>query len=346
MQLHQILAFLTESGVDYDFVGDESIEVNQVSGLDKAQANHVSFLTDKKYQNYLKTTRAGLVILNRKMVEVTKPTYLVVENPYYVYALVAQFLNPLKPVLTFIHSSAVVHENAIVADDVYIGENVVVQQGAKIGKGSFLSAGCVIEEQVTIGQGCRIGSNAIICHETLIGNNVIIEAGAVVGGDGFGWANNRGQWVKIPQVGRVVIGNNVSIGNNVTIDRGAIEDTVVEDNCIIDNQVHLGHNVKIGSGSAIAGQAGLAGSTVLGKNCTVAGQVGFAGHIAIADNVHFLAKAGVTHDITDAGAYAGFPAIKASDWQKNSVRVRQLDKLAKQLKALQKQIDILSNEKI
>jgi len=182
-----------------------------------------------------------------------------------------------------------------------------------------------------------------ICHQSIIGSNVIIEAGAVIGGDGFGWANNKGQWVKIPQVGRVIIGNDVSIGNNVTIDRGAIEDTIIEDNCIIDNQVHLAHNVKIGSGSAIAGQAGFAGSTTLGKNCTVAGQVGFAGHITIADNVHFLAKSGVTNNITEAGAYSGFPAVKASDWQKNSVRIRQLDKLAKQVKALQKQIEKLSD---
>ncbi|BCN93434.1 UDP-3-O-acylglucosamine N-acyltransferase [Thiomicrorhabdus immobilis] len=343
MQLHKILAFLAENGVDYDFVGDDSIEINQVSGLDNARADQVSFLTDKKYLDYLQTTQAGLVILNKKMVDATHVAHLLVDNPYYVYALVAQLLNPLKPASNFIHPSAVVHQDAIVGDDVYIGENVVVQQGVKIESGSYLAAGCVIEEFTTLGKQCRIGSNATICHHCSLGDNVIIEAGAVIGGDGFGWANNQGQWFKIPQVGRVIIGNNVSIGNNVTVDRGAIEDTIIEDNCIIDNQVHLAHNVKIGSGSAIAGQAGFAGSTVLGKNCTVAGQVGFAGHIEITDNVHFLAKAGVTHDITESGAYAGFPAIKASDWQKNSVRVRQLDKLAKQVKALQKQIDILSN---
>ena len=343
MQLQQILTFLTEKGVDFDFIGDESLEISQVSSLDKALSNEISFLTDKKYEHYLETTQAGVVILSKKMLGFTSHPHILVDNPYYVYALVAQCLNPIKAVFDSKHPSAVISPAAKVSHEVFISENVVVQAGGVVGNGTFLSAGSVIEENVHIGENCRIGSNVTICHGCIIGNNVIIEAGAVIGGDGFGWANNQGKWVKIPQVGKVIIGNDVSIGNNVTIDRGAIEDTIIEDNCIIDNQVHIAHNVKIGSGSAIAGQVGFAGSTTLGKNCTVAGQVGFAGHIDITDNVHFLAKAGVTNNITEAGAYAGFPAVKASEWQKNSVRIRQLDKLSKQVKLLQKQIDSLTN---
>lgn len=342
MQLQQILTFLDEKGVDFDFIGDQSIEISQVSSLDKALNNEISFLTDKKYEHYLESTQAGVVILSKKMLGSTSNPHILVDNPYYVYALVAQCLNPPKTVFESKHPSAVISPAAKVSHSVFISENVVVQAGGVVGNGTFLSAGAIIEESVQIGENCRIGSNVTICHGCIIGNNVIIEAGAVIGGDGFGWANNQGQWVKIPQVGKVIIGNDVSIGNNVTIDRGAIEDTIIEDNCIIDNQVHIAHNVKIGSGSAIAGQVGFAGSTTLGKNCTVAGQVGFAGHIDIADNVHFLAKAGVTHNITEAGAYAGFPAVKASEWQKNSVRIRQLDKLSKQVKLLKKQIDSLN----
>ena len=342
MQLQQILTFLNEKGVDFEFIGDESIEISQVSSLDKALSDEISFLTDKKYEHYLETTQAGVVILSKKMLGFTSNPHILVDNPYYVYALVAQCLNPTKNIFDSQHPSAVVSSEAKISDAVFISENVVVQGGSIVGNGTLLSAGAVIEENVQIGENCRIGSNVTICHNCTIGNNVIIEAGAVIGGDGFGWANNQGQWVKIPQVGKVIIGNDVSIGNNVTIDRGAIEDTIIEDNCIIDNQVHIAHNVKIGSGSAIAGQVGFAGSTTLGKNCTVAGQAGFAGHIDITDNVHFLAKAGVTNNITESGAYAGFPAVKASEWQKNSVRIRQLDKLSKQVKLLQKQIDTLS----
>lgn len=343
MQLQQILTFLNEKGVDFDFIGDESLEISQVSSLDNALSNEISFLTDKKYEHYLETTQAGVVILSKKMLGFTSNPHILVDNPYYVYALVAQCLNPTKTVSDSKHPSAVISRAAKVSDTVFISENVVVQSGVFIGNGTFVSPGAVIEENVQIGENSRIGSNVTICNGCIIGNNVIIEAGTVIGGDGFGWANNQGQWVKIPQIGKVIIGNDVSIGNNVTIDRGAIEDTIIEDNCIIDNQVHIAHNVKIGSGSAIAGQVGFAGSTTLGKNCTVAGQVGFAGHIDIVDNVHFLAKAGVTNNIAEAGAYAGFPAIKASDWQKNSVRIRQLDKLSKQVKLMQKQIDSLSN---
>ncbi len=342
MQLSEILSFLETNKVEFDFQGDHNLEIHQVAGLDSAQTGEISFLTDKKYLSFLSQTQASAVILRSGIETDNLPAVIYCDNPYYVYALVAQFLNPYPAVEAGVSKKAIVHEKAAVQPSATVSEGVVVQEGAFIGDHSYIAPGAVIEAHVQIGQGCRIGSNVVISHHCMIGNNTIIEAGSVIGGDGFGWANNQGQWVKIPQVGKVVIGNDVSIGNNVTIDRGAVKDTVIEDNCIIDNQVHIAHNVVIGSGSAIAGQVGFAGSTVLGKNCTVAGQVGFAGHIEITDNCHFLAKAGVTHDIKEAGAYAGFPAIKAADWQKNSVRIRQLEKLAKQVKMLQKEIADLS----
>lgn len=343
MQLNDIVKFLKNQGIEVEVVGNTDIEISQVASLDLAKEGEISFLTDAKYLPFLESTNASVVILSPKNTGQYRFVQAVVDNPYYVYALVAQFLNPPPVLAKAIHASAVLSTSVKMGDRVSIGENSVIQDNCQIGEGSQISAGVILEEQVEIGQNCRIGSNVTICHHCILGDNVIIEAGTVIGGDGFGWANHSGKWIKIPQIGRVVIGNDVSIGNNVSIDRGAIEDTVIEDNCIIDNQVHIAHNVRIGSGSAIAGQAGFAGSTTLGKNCTVAGQVGFAGHIEISDNSHFLAKAGVTHNITESGAYAGFPAVKASEWQKNTVRVRQLDKLAKQIKLLQKQIDSLSS---
>lgn len=343
MLLKEVITFLEEKGVKVDLVGKDDVDISQVSGLDIAKSSQISFLTDKKYLPHLQSTQASAVILSPKMTGDFSVNQLLVDNPYYAFALVAQFLNPFKKYSQQIHTSAVVSESAKISSDVCISANAVVAENSSIKSGSIIGYGSVLEESVTVGENCRIGSNVTICHNCVIGDNVIIEAGTVIGGDGFGWANNKGQWVKIPQVGRVIVGSHVSIGNNCSIDRGAIEDTVIEDNCIIDNQVHIAHNVRIGSGSAVAGQVGFAGSTTLGKNCTVAGQAGFAGHIDIADNCHFLAKSGVTHSIKEAGAYSGFPAISASDWQKNSVRVRQLDKLAKQVKALQKQIELLSD---
>ena len=341
MQLSYIVNQLESLGVQVDLVGSGQTEIQQVAGLDHAGSIHISFLNDKKYIHSLQDTQAGAVILSAISSESCPVAHLIVDNPYYVYALVAQLLNP-KIVEMGIHCDATVDTTATLADSVCVKAQAVVHAGVTIRQSTLVESGAVIEDNVQIGANCRIGSNVVICHDCVIGDDVIIEAGAVIGGDGFGWANHQGRWTKIPQVGRVIIGNHVSIGNNVCIDRGAIGDTVIADNCIIDNLVHIAHNVKIGEGAAIAGQVGFAGSTSLGAHCTVAGQVGFAGHLKIADNIHFLAKAGVTHNLDQPGAYAGFPAIPVSDWQKNSVRARNLDKMSKQIKQLQKQLDELT----
>lgn len=341
MQLSYIISQLESFGVQVDFVGSGQAEIQQVASLEHAQSDHISFLNDKKYLTSLRNTQAGAVILSSAYRGSCAVSHLIVENPYYVYALVAQILNP-NAIEIGVHPDSTVDSTSVIAETACVKARAVVHEGVVIGQSTLIGSGAVIEHDVQIGENCRIGSNVVICHNCIIGDGVIIEAGAVIGGDGFGWANHQGRWTKIPQVGRVIIGHHVSIGNNVCIDRGAIEDTVIADNCIIDNLVHIAHNVKIGEGSAIAGQVGFAGSTSLGAHCTVAGQVGFAGHLKIADNIHFLAKAGVTHNLDKPGSYAGFPAIPALDWQKNSVRARNLDKMSKQIKQLQKQLDALA----
>lgn len=341
MQLSYIISQLESFGVQVDFVGSGQAEIQQVASLDHAQSDQISFLNDKKYLTSLRNTQAGAVILSSAYRGSCTVSHLIVENPYYVYALVAQILNP-NAIEIGVHPDSTVDNTSVIAETACVKARAVVHEGVVIGQFTLIGSGAVIEHDVQIGENCRIGSNVVICHNCIIGDGVIIEAGAVIGGDGFGWANHQGRWTKIPQVGRVIIGHHVSIGNNVCIDRGAIEDTVIADNCIIDNLVHIAHNVKIGEGSAIAGQVGFAGSTSLGAHCTVAGQVGFAGHLKIADNIHFLAKAGVTHNLDKPGSYAGFPAIPALDWQKNSVRARNLDKMSKQIKQLQKQLDALA----
>jgi UDP-3-O-[3-hydroxymyristoyl] glucosamine N-acyltransferase len=341
VQLSYIINQLAALGVQVDLIGSGQTEIQQVAGLDHADSNQISFLNDKKYIHSLQDTQAGAVILSAAYSENCSVPHLIVDNPYYVYALVAQLLNP-QTVVAGIHCDASVDSTAKLAQSVCVKAQSVVQAGVMIDQNTLIESGAVIEENVQIGAHCRIGANVVICHGCVIGDSVIIEAGAIIGGDGFGWANHQGRWFKIPQVGRVIIGNHVSIGNNVCIDRGAIEDTVIADNCIIDNLVQVGHNVKIGEGSAMAAQVGIAGSTTLGAHCTIAGQVGFAGHLNIADNIHFLARAGVTHNLDKPGTYAGFPAIPVSDWQKNSVRARNLDKMSKQIKQLQKQLDALT----
>ena len=342
MQLSDILEFLRSHNVGYEFVGDSSLNIDQIASLDSAQPGQASFLTDHKYKSALETTTASLVVLKPGTECLNVPAVIYHSNPYYVYALIAQCLNPLPASSGHNHASVSIADSADIDSTVELGENVVIKAGVKIQSRTVIQANTVVEENVTIGHDCLIGPNVTIRHDCVLGNQVIIEAGSVIGGDGFGWANHEGNWIKIPQIGRVVIGNHVSIGNNVAIDRGAINDTIIADNCIIDNLVHIAHNVEIGSGSAIAGQVGFAGSTKIGRYCTVGGQAGFAGHIDIADKSHFMAKAGVTHSIAKSGTYSGFPAHDVSDWQKSTVRVRQLDKMAKQIKELQKAIKQLT----
>ncbi len=338
MQLDSIIEYLNSVGIETEVLGDTDRQIQQIASLLAAGSHNISFLSDKKRVNELKATQAAAVLIRAENVESTEVTRIVVADPYYAYAKVAQLLNPVAQETEGVHASAVVAPSVKLAAGVSVLANSSIDERVSIGAGSVIMQGVVIGRNVTIGERCRIAPNVVIMQDCVIGSDTTIEAGTVIGGDGFGWANHQGRWEKLPQIGRVVIGSNVSIGNNCTVDRGAIEDTVIEDDCIIDNLVHIAHNVRIGQGSAIAGQVGFAGSTTLGKHCTVAGQVGFAGHIEVTDQVHLLAKAGITHNISKPGAYAGFPAVNASDWQKNSVRARQLDKMAKQIKALEKQL--------
>ena len=341
MQLTSIVEHLTSAGIEAKVMGDKQIDIHQIASLHDADQQNISFLSDKKRLNDLRTTKAGAVLIKEAHHLETQVTKVLVEDPYYAYAVVARLLNPISKEPKGIHTQAVVAESAVLSKGVSVLANAVIDDKVEIGANTLIMQGVVIGRQVQIGQNCRIAPNVVIMQNCIIGDDVIIEAGSVIGGDGFGWANHQGCWVKVPQIGRVIIGNGVSIGNNCTVDRGALEDTVIEEGCIIDNLVHIAHNVKIGKHSAIAGQVGFAGSTSLGEKCTVAGQAGFAGHLNITNQVHILAKAGVTHDLNQSGVYAGFPVVDVADWQKNSVRARNLDKMAKQIKALEKKIELL-----
>ena len=346
MKLSQIIQALTERGQSVELNSSQSpeeIEVSQVAPLDEATGEQLTFFNNPKLKGQLLQTQAGAVLLREPVKDLTS-AQLIVSDPYFSYAVAAQMLNPLPSLKPGIHPSAEINGGADIAKNTQIAAFVTIGSGATIGEQCVIAEGAFIGQDVVLGKGCRIGPNVVIHHQCVLGDDVTIEAGSIIGGDGFGWAPHQGRWEKIPQLGKVVIGNRVSIGNNVTIDRGALEDTVIGDDCIIDNLVHIAHNVQIGAGSAIAGQAGFAGSTKVGKHTIVAGQVGFAGHLEITDGCQFMAKSGVTHSIKEPGSYSGFPAQPTQDWQKNMVRSRQLDKMAKQIKSLQKEVVALQAE--
>lgn len=344
MRLKTIVDHLESHGIHASVQGDPEVEITQIAALKQAVSGEISFLSDKKRIKELATTQASVVILQTQYADQCNTSCLIVDDPYYAYARVAQLLNPDPTFSPGVDSMACVSETALISEGVCIQSHVVIGEGVQIGKGTLVMSGTVIQPGCVIGEHCRIGPSVVIMHECEVGHNTRIEAGTVIGGDGFGWANHQGSWIKIPQIGRVVVGDHVSIGNNCTIDRGAIEDTVIEKGCIIDNQVHIAHNVCIGEGSAIAAQTGFAGSTTLGRGCTVAGQVGFSGHIALTDGVHIMAKSGVTRSVNKPGVYAGFPLLPVEEWQKNNVRAKQLDKMARQIRAMEQELNALKQK--
>lgn len=331
--LQQLASYLAEQGLESSIQGDATSQVFAIQNLSKAKQGDLSFLTDTKYLDALANTEASAIILKAEHSATCPVAAIVVENPYAAYALIAQKLYS-KPLTSGIDRSAVVAQSAKVDGSAQIGANCVIAEKVEIAEGVVVGAGSVIGSGTKIGAFTRLAPNVTVMHDCLIGEHCTIESGAVIGGDGFGFARHQGQWIKIPQIGRVVIGDSVSIGNNTTIDRGAIDDTVIESNSIIDNLVHIAHNVKIGSGTAIAGQVGFAGSAIVGKNCTFAGQAGMVGHIELADGVTIMARGVATHSIHKAGAYAGFPAVPLAEWQRNAIYAKNLVKLSDKIKKL------------
>ncbi len=320
-------------------VGDDSIIIERVATLENAEPGDISFLTNSTYRRFLAGTRASAVILRSVDLEHCPVNALVVENPHAGYAKVASLLYPAATSKIGIHPAAVIDQSAGLADDVSIGPNCYIGPGVKLGKGVALGPGCVIEADVEIGDQSRLLANVTICHGSIIGKQALIHPGVVVGSDGFGQAYDNGVWLKIPQVGRVVIGDDVEIGANTTIDRGAIEDTVVGDNVKLDNQIQIAHNVHIGSHTVISGCTAVAGSTHIGRNCAIGGAVGIVGHLEITDNVQITAMSLVSHSIREPGVYSsGTPLEPNRQWHKNAVRFKQLNEMAKRIKELESRL--------
>ena len=326
-------------------LGDGSVQVCQVATLDSAGPQHISFLTNSKYRSQLADTQAAAVILAEADADATALPRIVCDNPYAYFARVSAFLNPLPQVAPGIHASAVIGEGAQVDPAAHIAAHVTIGEGAVIGADSVIMAGCSIGARTVIGVNARLYPNVVIYQDCVIGNNLIAHSGVVIGADGFGMAMEEGHWLKVPQIGRVVIGNDVEIGANTTIDRGALNDTVIEDDVKLDNQIQVAHNVRIGAHTAIAGCVGIAGSATIGRNCRIGGSAGILGHLQIADNVEIASFTLVGKSIRQAGSYAGiFPFSSSEDWRRNAVHLRHLDDLAHKIKTLQHEIEALKGK--
>ncbi|MCU7997155.1 UDP-3-O-(3-hydroxymyristoyl)glucosamine N-acyltransferase [Shewanella sp. SM101] len=325
--------------LDGDIQGDETLIINSVATLENAKAGQISFLANSKYRSQLEATQASAVLLSAKDAQDYQGTALIVKDPYVGFARVAQYLDTTPKAAVGIHPSAQIDSSAHLGEGVAIGANAVIGANVILGENVQIGAGVVLGQDVVIGSKTRLWANVTVYHDVHLGQDCIIHSGAVLGSDGFGYANERGQWIKIPQTGGVRIGDRVEIGANSTVDRGALGHTEIHDGVIIDNQVQIAHNDIIGENTAIAGSTTVAGSVTIGKYCIIGGSCAIAGHLSIADGVHVSGATNITTNMREPGLYSSATvAMENKLWRKNTVRFRQLDELFQRVKTLEKNL--------
>jgi len=325
--------------------GDKDIQIHSLAGLDQAGESDLTFLGSSKFRQHLKSCKAAAVIVRAADAEAVSGNALIVDNPYLCFAKALSLFYPTPIAKGGIHPSAVVDDSSDIAASAQIAANVTVAANCQIADGVYIGPGCVIEEGVVIGKNTRLDANVTICKNSRIGMNSIIHPGVVIGSDGFGFANDNGRWIKIAQIGRAIIGDDVEIGANTTIDCGAMGDTVIGNGVKLDNLIQVGHNVKIGEHTAIAAQTGIAGSTVIGSYCAIGGQVGIVGHLTIADKVTITATTWVTQSILEAGSYSsGTPMEPTRNWHRNYARFKKLDNMAKRLNEVEMRLNQETNK--
>jgi UDP-3-O-[3-hydroxymyristoyl] glucosamine N-acyltransferase len=328
-----------------------SVRVSRVGSLAFAQADAISFLTDAKYSGQLRETKAAAVILKREHATLTTIPAIITDNPYAYFAKVSQLLNPKEIEQSGIHQSAVIDAAVSIPESCKVGANVCIEKGVVLGENVVINAGRIIERNVVIGAKTILESNVTVKHGCQIGENCHFFSGAVIGNDGFGYAEELGndavkRWVKIPQIGRVIIEDSVDIGANTTIDRGAIDDTVIAEGVKIDNQVQIAHNCRIGAHTVIAGCVGIAGSAIIGEHCKLGGSAMILGHLKIADHVTVSPGTMIMRSILKAGTYTALmPSLKHDEWLKTAANIRHLTKLTDKIKTLETKIKRLENDR-
>jgi UDP-3-O-[3-hydroxymyristoyl] glucosamine N-acyltransferase len=321
-----------------------NLPIARVAPLETAGPGDLSFLSNPKYRAQLMHTRATAVIMAKPVEDCTTPAILT-PQPYLYYARVAQWLNPPPEAVPGIHPSATV-DAASIAKSASIGAQVWIGRGAQIGENVIIGANCSIGEGVVIGAGTRLAAQVTVYADCRIGARCIVHSGVVIGADGFGFARETtGEWVKIPQTGRALIGDDVEIGANTTIDRGALGDTVIGNGVKLDNQIQIAHNVKIGDHAALAGCVGVAGSTTIGARCSIGGAAMIQGHLTLVDDVTVTTGTLVTKSISRAGTYSGAnPFLEHADWLKNFSHLRHLDAMADKIRALEQRLAALEKK--
>lgn len=318
--------------------------VDGLATLQDAGPSQLTFLANAQYRKHLGNCQAVAVLLTAADAEGFTGNALIVANPYLAYASLSHLFDRKPRAAAGVHPTALVADDAQVDPTAAIGPYVVIESGAKIGAGVSLGAHCVVGARSEIAEGGWLAPRVTLYHDVRIGKRVVIQSGAVIGGEGFGFANEKGVWQKIAQIGGVSIGDDVEIGANTTLDRGALSDTRIGNGVKLDNQIMIAHNVQVGDNTAMAACVGISGSTSIGKNCMIAGGVGMVGHIDVCDGVFVTGMTMVTRSITEPGAYSSGTAMQpAGEWKKSVARIRQLDDMARRVKQLEKQLNAVTS---
>lgn len=320
-------------------LGDTDRKIDGVASITSASASKLCFLQSPTYLQALRDSACGAVIVPLDFSETLDDKVLLfAENPHLAFVQAIAILNSdtVTPGHTGIHPSAQISSSAEIADMVSIGANAIIGDGVQLADNVHIGPGCIIEEHCLVGAGSYLHARVTLCHHVQLGEQVILHPGVVIGSDGFGLVYDEGNWVKIPHLGSVQIGDRVEIGANTTVDRGALDDTVIEDGVKLDNLIQVAHNVRIGENTAIAACVGIAGSAIIGKNCKISGAAVVLGHLSIADNVTITAMSLVTKSINQSGTYSsGTPLMENRLWHRNNARYKTLDKLARSVAGLE-----------
>ncbi len=322
--------------------GDGECKIHDIASIVHAKSGEISFLSDPHYRKYLTETKASAVLVDKKLAEACAVNALIMPNPRLGFIKLLELLRPQQPLgPTGIHATAVVDPSARVDETARIGPYAVIEAGVTIGPRTVIAAGVTVGAGTQIGADCCLYSRVTVYHHVIIGDRAILHSGAVIGADGFGLApDEKKHWIKVPQVGRVVIGNDVEIGANTTIDRGSLDDTIIGNGVKIDNLVMIGHNVEIGDHTAIAGCAGIAGSTKIGRHCMIGASAGINGHIEICDYVIITGMGMIQKSITEPGIFSSGTGMQSNrEWRKSVIHFWQLDEMAKRLRRLERIYD-------
>ncbi len=317
-------------------VGDDC-EIDNVADINHAGSRHLAFVYNPKYFHSLETTKAAAIILKEEWLEECKTSVLISDNPRLAFAKAAHIFNPVAIADAGVSSTAVIASGVHIPESVAVDHNAVIKSGVMLAENVQIGACSVIENNVEIGENTLIYPNVTIGHDIKIGNNCIIYSGAVIGTDGFGYVADGDVYLKVPQLGSVIIGDNVEIGANTAIDRGALLDTIIHDDVKLDNMIQVGHNVEIGKHTAVSACTGISGSSKIGENCIIGGGVGIRDNVEITDNVMITGRTFVSSSLKEPGSYSSSVLVDTTrNWKKNVMRFKRLDEMFKRLLKLEK----------